>query len=97
LSDNEKFINEKGQEIFRHFRLGEHLMQGKKISLYQLNDALVKQQATGKLIGEIFVENGYITIDELQEGLMQQDNADEIIINLTNEIKDKISFKKVDQ
>jgi len=96
LSNNEKFIDEKEQEVFRHFRLGEHLLQRNMITLPQLNEALEKQKITGKLIGQIFVEDCYITLDELQEGLVQQDNADEIIFNLKNEVKDKIKFKIID-
>ncbi|MDD3014304.1 MAG: hypothetical protein PHC34_11430 [Candidatus Gastranaerophilales bacterium] len=96
MSDNEKFIDEKEQEVFRHFRLGEHLLQRNMLSLPQLNEALEIQKNTGKLIGEIFVECGYINLDELQEGLEHQHNADDIINNIKIEVKDKITFNKVD-
>lgn len=89
MSENKKFANEKEEEIFRHFRLGEHLLQRNMITLNQLRDAMKLQQDTGKLIGEIFVENGVITKEELEQGLGHQNNANNIVDDLKCEMVSK--------
>lgn len=97
MSNDESFASIKEKEVFRHFRLGEHLLQRNMISLPQLKEAMEEQQNTGKLIGEILLTKGFITVETLQEGLEYQHNADNLVNNLKSEIKDKITFKIVEE
>lgn len=62
--------------LYNHFRIGEHLLQRKIITISQLVDVLNEQQKTGRLLGEIFVKKGYITNIQLLETLKWQHKAD---------------------
>jgi len=42
-------------------RLGEVLIQQKLLSEEQLNQALADQKRTGRKLGRVFVENGFVT------------------------------------
>jgi MSHA biogenesis protein MshE len=56
----------------RKFRLGEILVQQDLISADDLNKALEEQKRTGKKLGRIFVDNGYVTETQISESLARQ-------------------------
>ena len=53
-------------------RLGEILVQQKLLSQEQLTFALEQQKRTGRKLGRVFVENGFVTEDEISEALAKQ-------------------------
>ncbi|RMF94018.1 MAG: GspE/PulE family protein [Candidatus Schekmanbacteria bacterium] len=56
----------------KQMRMGELLTSSKIISEKQLEEALAKQKELGKKLGEVLIELGYITEDELMLALSQQ-------------------------
>jgi type IV pilus assembly protein PilB len=63
-------------------RLGDLLLQKNEITLEQLNDALKSQSGSGKKIGEILVEKGYVTEQIILRTLSEQLGIS--IVNLDN-------------
>lgn len=63
-------------------RLGDLLLQKNEITLEQLNDALKSQSGSGKKIGEILVERGYVTEQIILRTLSEQLGIS--IVNLDN-------------
>lgn len=55
-------------------RLGEMLLQQKLISEEQLAAALVEQKRSGRRLGRVFVDNGFVTEDALCNALARQLN-----------------------
>ena len=53
-------------------RLGEILLQQKLMSEEQLQFALAEQKRTGRKLGRLFVENGYVTEDQISGALARQ-------------------------
>jgi MSHA biogenesis protein MshE len=53
-------------------RIGDLLIAHKVISQEQLNHALAEQKKSGRKLGRVLVENGYLTDDELLNFLAQQ-------------------------
>lgn len=58
-------------------RLGDHLLKAGKISPDQLKELLAAQKGTGKRLGEIVVDRGIATIEDIQ-GLIRSQIEDEI-------------------
>lgn len=56
----------------QRLRLGDMLVQYGKIQPWQLENALVEQKQTQKLIGEILVEQGLVTQDEIEKIISEQ-------------------------
>ena len=54
------------------FRLGEILIQNKGVSWEQMQEALTIQRASGRLIGDILVEKGYVSLQNLYRALAAQ-------------------------
>lgn len=52
-----------------NIKLGELLLYSNKITKEQLNSALEKQKSTEKKLGEILVEDGYVTDNDIMEVL----------------------------
>jgi MSHA biogenesis protein MshE len=55
-------------------RLGEMLVQQKLISEEQLHQALAEQKRSGRKLGRVFVENGFVTEDAISGALARQMN-----------------------
>src|SRR3990172_12804808 len=55
-------------------RIGDLLITHKVISQEQLNAALVEQKKSGRKLGRVLIENGFITEDQLLTFLSQQLN-----------------------
>ncbi|MBK5240159.1 GspE/PulE family protein [Clostridium sp.] len=53
-------------------RLGDLLVESKKIDLEQLRNVLTKQQGTGKRIGQILIDDGILSEEDILEVLEQQ-------------------------
>ena len=53
-------------------RLGEILVQQDLISADDLSKALEEQKRTGRKLGRIFVDNGYVTETQISEALARQ-------------------------
>ena len=63
-------------------RLGDLLLQRKEITQEQLDDALKVQKTSGKKIGEILIEKGYLTEKTMLNALSEQLGLE--IVNLDN-------------
>ncbi len=68
-------------------RVGEILVQHKKITVYQLADALEEQKINKSPIGRILIDKGYITENELVELLSLQNNIDKLLKDSYNEME----------
>ncbi|QJQ05972.1 Flp pilus assembly complex ATPase component TadA [Undibacterium piscinae] len=55
-------------------RLGEILLQQKLMSEEQLQFALQEQKRTGRKLGRLFVENGFVTEEQISDALARQLN-----------------------
>jgi len=56
----------------KRIRLGDLLVEHKLISEAQLSDALAAQKKTGRKLGRVLIENGYVKEDELLNLLSRQ-------------------------
>ena len=65
-------------------RLGELLVQQKLLSEAQLQLALTEQKRSGRKLGRFFVENGFVTEDEISGALAQQLNIPYIDLKYYN-------------
>jgi hypothetical protein len=66
------------------FRLGETLVQQKLISQEQLKIGLDEQRRSGRKLGRILVENGFVTEDQICEGLARQFNIPYVNLKFFN-------------
>lgn len=82
LSELENISEEKWKIIFRHFRIGEHMLQRKLITVTQLADLLEEQKETGEQLGEMVIRKGIITRKDLLDLLHWQHKADQFIMNI---------------
>ena len=62
----------------KKIRLGDLLVSQKAISEEQLKHALAEQRKSGRKLGRVLIENGYITEDQLLEVLSRQLNIPHI-------------------
>lgn len=88
LSDLENVSEERWKIIFRHFRIGEHMLQRKLITVTQLADLLEEQKRTGEQLGEMVVRKEIISRKDLLELLHWQHKADKFIMNLLIDMED---------
>jgi MSHA biogenesis protein MshE len=65
-------------------RLGEILLQQKLMSEEQLQFALAEQKRTGRKLGRLFVENGFVTEDQISDALARQLNVQYIQLRQYN-------------
>lgn len=65
-------------------RLGEILVNQKLISQEQLNFALGEQKRSGRKLGRVFVENGYVSEEEISEAIAKQLNIPYINLKYFN-------------
>ena len=56
----------------QRLRIGDMLVQTAKIKAWELENALVEQKQTNKLLGEILVEQGLVTHDEIEQLISDQ-------------------------
>lgn len=82
LSELGTLTEEKWKLIFRHFRIGEHMLQRKLITVTQLAELLEEQKETGEQLGELVIRKGIITREDLLNLLHWQHRADNFIMNL---------------
>ena len=89
LSDLGNISEEKWKIIFRHFRIGEHMLQRKLITISQLSELLEEQKLTGEQLGELVVKKGLISRKDLLDLLKWQHKADQVIMKLLINIEDE--------
>lgn len=65
-------------------RLGDLLAQQKLISMEQLQFALDQQKRTGRKLGRVLVDNGFVTEDQISEALAKQLNIPYINLKYYN-------------
>jgi MSHA biogenesis protein MshE len=73
-------------------RLGEILIQQKLMSEAQLQFALAEQKRTGRKLGRLFVENGFVSEDQISQAMARQLNISYISLKQAN-IKHEIVKK----
>jgi MSHA biogenesis protein MshE len=66
------------------FRLGEILVQQKLLSQEQLQAALDEQKKTGRKLGRVFVDKGFVTEEQISEAIARQINAPYINLKYFN-------------
>lgn len=85
--ENNSINLEKWQKLTMHPRLGEILLQRKKIKIEQLVSSLEYQEKKNKPLGEILIELNFITKNDLIEVLVLQENIDKVVADSFNELK----------
>jgi len=85
-------MNKKRKTLKENAKLGEILIYYKIITPPQLKEALNTQKKTGKRIGEILMEKGWINQDEINWTLGKQLDLPYVHINLEN-INKELSLK----
>jgi len=93
LSELGTLSEDQWKVIFRHFRIGEHMLQRKMLTITQLSDLLDEQKETGEQLGEMVVRKGIITREGLLNLLFWQHKADQVILNLLIDIENKEADK----
>ena len=78
---------EKLKSLIQNPKIGELLLQHKKITLDQLGEALEIQKQDNVPIGQILIRTGIITEDELVRLLSIQSNIDKIVTESYNELE----------
>jgi len=66
------------------FRLGEILVQQNLLSQEQLQSALEEQKKTGRKLGRVFVDKGFVTEEQISEAIARQINAPYINLKYFN-------------
>ncbi len=66
------------------FRLGEILVQQSLLSQEQLQAALDEQKKTGRKLGRVFVDKGFVTEEQISEAIARQINAPYINLKYFN-------------
>lgn len=62
-------------------RLGDMLVQANKITMRQLQEALVKQKLLGKKLGEVLMEEGFVTAEDIINTLESQTGISRISLD----------------
>ena len=81
--------------IIQKKRLGDILVIAGKITPYQLNQALNDQKVLGKKLGEVLIENGIVSEEDIIDAITTQTGIDKIDLN--NIIFDKKAIKLLPQ
>lgn len=81
--------------IIQKKRLGDILVIAGKITPYQLNQALNDQKVLGKKLGEVLIESGIVSEDDIIDAITTQTGIDKIDLN--NIIFDKKAIKLLPQ
>lgn len=75
------------EKLISNQKLGEILVQHKKITIPQLTIALQQQESRQIPLGQILIDTNVITKDELIEVLELQHDINRILIDSFNELK----------
>lgn len=75
------------KKMIGHPRIGEILIQHKKITLEQLGLGIEEQEKNNTPIGRILIDKGFITENELVELLSIQKNIDKLLMESYNELE----------
>jgi hypothetical protein len=86
LTDKDINIDEI-KNIIIHPRIGEILLQHKKVTLDQLAEALEERSKNNIPIGRILISKGYVSENELVELLSLQHNIDKLLEESYSELE----------
>ncbi|OGI00274.1 MAG: hypothetical protein A2Y25_01435 [Candidatus Melainabacteria bacterium GWF2_37_15] len=75
------------KNLIVHPKIGEILLQHKKISIYQLAEGLEGQKNTKSPIGRILIDRGFISENELVELLSLQNNIAKLLEDSYSELE----------
>lgn len=75
------------KKLIVHPKLGEILLQHKKITIYQLAEALEEQKISNLPIGRILIEKGLVLESEIAGLLSLQTNIDKLLQESYNELE----------
>ena len=75
------------KNLIIHPKIGEILLQHKKITIYQLADGLEEQKNTNIPIGRILIDKGLISENELIELLSLQSSIDKLMEESYSELE----------
>ena len=81
--------------IIQKKRLGDILVIAGKITPYQLNQALSDQKVLGKKLGEVLIDSGIVSEDDIIDAITTQTGIDKVDLN--NTIFDKKAIKLLPQ
>lgn len=84
---NNELNLEKWEKFLQHPRLGEILLQHKKITISQLDKVLKSQEIKYAPIGQILINMNIITKDELVRLLDLQADIDKLLNDSIDELK----------
>ncbi len=84
---------EQWEKFAQHPRLGEILLQHRKITVPQMEQALQEQKIQNLPVGEILIKMNFITKDDLIEILNVQSNIDKLLAESIEELK-KVTQKE---
>lgn len=75
------------KKLIVHPKIGEMLLQHRKINIHQLADSLEEQKTNKLPIGRILIDKSFITENELVELLSLQNNIDKLLEDSYNELE----------
>ncbi len=75
------------KKLLVHPKLGEILLREKKVTLEQLTIVLKEKEENPVPIGQIFINKGFITEDDLVELLTIQENIDKYLEDCYSELE----------
>ncbi len=78
------------KKMVHYPKLGEILLQHKKITIEQFDIGMQKHLAGNHPLGEVLVSLGFITPDELVQVLNLQDNIDEVLSKSIEELESSV-------
>jgi|GEM_PF-1609946 len=94
---DKKIDLEELKKLIIHPRIGEILLQHRKINLEQLGLALDEQKNNTSPIGRILIDKGFVSEDELVELLSIQKNIARLLEESYNELEQFKSEKSKEQ
>ncbi|EKE04400.1 MAG: hypothetical protein ACD_20C00084G0020 [uncultured bacterium] len=95
--DNSSLSIENWDKLLKHPRLGEILVQHKKVTIHQLGEALTEQEQVKIPLGQILLQNKYITKDELLELLELQVGISKMLNESFDELRNSGSKDQVNK
>lgn len=95
MCDDTHYLEVRGIAIGQKKRLGDILVMAGKITPYQLNQALNAQKILGKKLGEVLIDEGIVSENDIIDAITTQTGIEKIDLN--NVIFDKKAIKLLPQ
>lgn len=90
----ENSILDQWEDIVRHPKIGEILLQHKKLTITQLDNLLFSQKEDKMPLGELLIKNNIISKDELVRLLLLQIDIDSMLAESLKEIKYSANYEQ---